>query len=73
MKMKLNIRNIFNKHFGIEESQPVDTTPRGFGKIDGFEDHRILFVVFKPSKYSPPIASPCYSSLGFEGIILLKF
>jgi hypothetical protein len=30
--MKIDIKKIWNKHFGIEEEQQLDTTPRGFDK-----------------------------------------
>jgi Holliday junction resolvasome RuvABC ATP-dependent DNA helicase subunit len=72
--MKLDIKKIWNKHFGIEEEQQeVDTAPKGFDKIDGFEDikkvvrqaindnkrHGILFV-------GPPA---CSKTLFLEAVI----
>lgn len=40
--MKIDIKKIWNKHFGIEEEQQLDTTPRGFDKISGYEDIKKL-------------------------------
>lgn len=38
--MKLDIKKIWNKHFGIEDPEhtEVDSTPRGFAKIEGYDD-----------------------------------
>lgn len=47
--MKIDIKKIWNKHFGIEEEQQVDTTLRGF-KIDGDDIKKIVRAAIFDSK-----------------------
>lgn len=74
--MKINIRSIFNKHFGIEEGpkeKEVDASPRGFDKIEGFEDIKkiVRAAIFDSRRHGILFIGPpaCAKTLFLEAII----
>lgn len=78
MKMKrLNIRSIFNKHFGIDEEeeqqQQADTSPKGFDKIEGYGDIKKIVrqALFDDKRHGILFIGPpaCAKTLFLEAVI----
>jgi SpoVK/Ycf46/Vps4 family AAA+-type ATPase len=73
--MKIDIKKIWNKHFVIEEEpqEQVDITPRGFDKIDGFEDIKkiVRAAIFDSKRHGILFLGPpaCAKTLFLEAVI----
>jgi Holliday junction resolvasome RuvABC ATP-dependent DNA helicase subunit len=74
--MKLDIKRIWNKHFGIDEEeqqQQVDTTPKGFDKIDGFNDIKkiVRAAIYDDKRHGILFVGPpaCSKTLFLEAVI----
>jgi Holliday junction resolvasome RuvABC ATP-dependent DNA helicase subunit len=74
--MKLDIKRIWNQHFGIDEEEQqeqVDTTPKGFDKIDGFNDIKkiVRAAIFDSKRHGILFIGPpaCAKTLFLEAVI----